>query len=88
MFLTLFFTLCQIDAHFRKPISEEEALMKDIREATNSIRKSSMEQMACLRTWSVKNQLELDKFRAEVQQELQNESKGSTVKPEPNVKGS
>ena len=59
---------------FRKDASnKEDAILNDIRDATKSIKKSSVEQTACLRAWSDKNELDVDKYRKQVEKELDND---------------
>ena len=48
--------------------------MADIRQCTQSLSKSGVEQTALFRAWGAKNNLEMDKFRDEVQKELAEES--------------
>ena len=49
--------------------------MNDIRKCTQSLNKNSVEQTAYFRAWGKKNNLDMDKFRQEVQNELDGEAK-------------
>ena len=67
---------------FNRKKKEEDDLLKEIRKCTESVKKSSVEQTATMRAWSAQNNLDVDKFRQEVESELKanagtDEQKGS-----------
>ena len=41
---------------------QEAEILDEIRKCTNSIKKSSVEQTATMRAWSVKNKIDVDKY--------------------------
>ena len=45
--------------------------MDDIRKCTNTLNKSNVEQTAYFRAWGAKNNLEMDKYREQVQKEIE-----------------
>ena len=45
-------------------------ILAQIKECTASVKKSSVEQTATMRAWSAVNNLQVDKFRKEVEDEL------------------
>ena len=49
--------------------------MEDIRKCTESVQKSNIEQTAYFRAWGEKNNLDLEKYRKQVQDELKAENK-------------
>ena len=48
--------------------------MDEIRKTANLVKKGSIEQTATLRAWSEKNNLNIDKFRQQVEQEIEAEN--------------
>ena len=64
-----------ISFEYRKK-KEEKELFDEIRRCTQSVKKSSVEQTATMRAWSEKNQLNVEKFRDQVEKELEKTSKG------------
>ena len=48
----------------------DDEILAEIRKCTKSVCKSSVEEAATMRAWSAKNDLDMDKYRQQVQQEL------------------
>ena len=55
---------------FSRDNSEDQEILKEIRKATKSVNKSSVEQTATLRAWSEVNKLDVGKYRKQVEEEL------------------
>ena len=55
-------------------MKEEKDILDQIHKCTTSIKKSTVEQTATMRAWSAKNKLNVDKYRAQVENELNEEA--------------
>ena len=55
----------------------EKVVIKHIKKCTKSLGKCSVEQTATLRAWSFKNDLDVDPYRTQVVQELQDDDEES-----------
>ena len=60
----------------RQTSVQEEHILDEIKKATQSVSKNSVEQAAYFRAMAIKNNLNLDKYRQQVEQELKGENKG------------
>ena len=54
--------------------------MEKIRKCTESVQKSSVEQTATMRAWREMNKLQVEKFRKQVEKELESTSKPNVDK--------
>ena len=72
LFLSQIYTLY----YFSASVNDEEVqVLEGIKKCTETLNKSGIEQTALFRAWGAKNNLNLEKFRQEVKNELAAEAK-------------